>query len=752
LDVQPPDIKSFGFLLNVDQGTVSSSDQPTEKVLSKIQKEIAAAKIRRAELTWRYFLGLLITVVAVALLPLLFLGLVVMVVASMIVLLLSLPGLFAAWNPLLVILLTVLYLPFSAAFLIALVRPMLRGWSFTSTRLPLRPSQEPLIYAYVEEICQLLGAPRPSAIYINSDLNAAAEVHRKWLGLFGTRSISLHLGMPLVAGLTIRQFSGVLAHEIGHFTQSLAMRGENWIRRIHQWFWNASTVVTMIGAGNSKHRQPKWVTMLLFAPTWLAQLVLRGFSSASDIISCLMSREMEFNADRFQVRVVGAKTLASTLIRIGELNVARQGSMRDISAFLAEGRLPDDIVALSVANAAMFTPQMKDKLRRIVEQRETGLFDTHPSDRDRIAAARIEETDGVFAATSPADQLPASSLFKQFRDLSKTVTEHFYRVSFAGKISPRMLHSVNDLLSRQLVELDAARALRRYFQTDIPRFRPLPLAPQSSDAPEDPSELQTHLKDSRARMLAELAEYQRLTPRYRTAEINQFAAQAAQILVAAQLPVDPAQYSLSSADHKTIADKLSRADKGIETLAGKLLAFESEAGNRLSFALQLAQFTDLAKTIPNGDVLVQSVRDYLPIAQFVSRLVGKLPALRQYHHQVIVLSTACGKDQLNEERGVMILNKLQLIRATMVGIQRDLGSHLYPFDHANAETTLREYALPAIPAESDFSGLIEVADRLQSRLVTVQMRLFARLAQIAEQVEAAIGMPPLSEPSLSEEM
>ena len=75
-----------------------------------------------------------------------------------------------------------------------------------------------------------------------------------------------------------------------------------------------------------------------------------------------------------------------------------------------------------------------------------------------------------------------------------------------------------------------------------------------------------------------------------------------------------------------------------------------------------------------------------------------------------------------------------------------MGTHLYPFDHAEAETTLRDYALPWIPEEFDFGGLVEATDLMQSRLIVVQSRLFARLARAAEKVEQALGMSPLPEP------
>jgi hypothetical protein len=43
------------------------------------------------------------------------------------------------------------------------------------------------------------------------------------LGVF-KKDLVLTIGLPLVAGLSVREFGGVLAHEFGHFAQGGGMR------------------------------------------------------------------------------------------------------------------------------------------------------------------------------------------------------------------------------------------------------------------------------------------------------------------------------------------------------------------------------------------------------------------------------------------------------------------------------------------------------------------------------------------------
>ena len=95
----------------------------------------------------------------------------------------------------------------------------------------------------------------------------------------------------------------------------------------------------------------------------------------------------------------------------------------------------------------------------------------------------------------------------------------------------------------------------------------------------------------------------------------------------------------------------------------------------------------------------------------------------------------------------LILSQMESLRLRLISIQQEMGNHLYPFDHAQAEMTLRVYALPQIPDEHNLGGLVQVTELMQSRLTSIQSRLFARLARAAEKVEEAVGMPPLPEPA-----
>ena len=725
--------------------TPLSADQKRQ-ILSAISGEVELPKVSR-----KYVMGLLVTACAVLLLPLLYMSLIALIIGSVIALVRNADWIFARWGPMAPSLAIGISTFLGSMLVLGLLKPLLAKAGAVKRPRILRRDAEPLLVAYVERLCDLLGAPRPTAIHITCDLNAAAELHRSWLNIFGDRRISLHLGLPLVAGLTLQQFTGVLAHELGHFTQRTAMWLENTVRRTNHWFLKAAYERDSIDEWLLRQcavRSPlAMIGYLGRAIVWLVRWIILGFALAGTTISCLMSREMEYNADRCQSLVVGFSSLASTMRRLRELGVAHQISFRDLAAFYGEGRLPDDMIALSLANVSFITPKVKTELRRMMTEEVTGVFDSHPSDRDRIQSATEDGSPGIFQSGTLVDDLPASVLFGRFREISKAITEQYYRDALNQKITSKMLHPVEKLLERQSEEINAAKALKRYFQTDIPLLRPLPIAPQSTETPENPKEVVSELKACRARMVAELPTYQRLIPRYRAAEETLFETIAAQTMIQARLKFDPKDFHLPDSNVDVVTEKLSRAREGIANLAGKMLPFETEAGNRLSYALQLVHIHEVTERIHRGDDLWYEIKDLLPEAQYVSRLIGELPSMRLVFHRLMVLWERNRSRKPSERVLKLILSQMESLRSRLISIQLEMGNHLYPFDHAQAEMTLQVYALPQIPDAHDLGGLVQVTELMQSRLISIQARLFARLARAAEKVEEAIGMPPLPEPT-----
>src|SRR5262249_51127323 len=90
-----------------------------------------------------------------------------------------------------------------------------------------------LLFALVHRICAAVEAPIPVRIEVDCSINASARLIG---GPFG-RELALTIGLPLAAGLTMQELTGILGHECGHFAQGAGIRLTHTIRLINQWFW-----------------------------------------------------------------------------------------------------------------------------------------------------------------------------------------------------------------------------------------------------------------------------------------------------------------------------------------------------------------------------------------------------------------------------------------------------------------------------------------------------------------------------------
>src|SRR6185369_6529933 len=82
-----------------------------------------------------------------------------------------------------------------------MVKPFFAAKVRTPEPITLDPGKEPLLFAFVEKICGLVGAPVPGRIDVDCQANASASLrHGLW-----SQDLVLTIGMPLASGLDMRQ-------------------------------------------------------------------------------------------------------------------------------------------------------------------------------------------------------------------------------------------------------------------------------------------------------------------------------------------------------------------------------------------------------------------------------------------------------------------------------------------------------------------------------------------------------------------
>lgn len=300
--------------------------------------------------------------------------------------------------------------------------------------------EEPLLYAYVENLCDTMRAPRPERIDIVAAATASAHIDN---GLFGLirRKLVLTIGLPLPAEMSLRQFTGVLAHELGHFTQGSSMRLSYLIHNINGWFvrmgFGESGVDAFIDdmlETEDQHWAIALVALFCKLVVGTAKLVLKALALVSHALTMTHSRSAEFDADYQAGRIVGSDAMGQALEALPAIDAAFDIAVERARGGWVRRRLPDDLVLCTRALHGHLPAEIKTKLANEILTAESSWFDTHPPLFVRIGALKKAKLKGVLKLDAPA-----TVLFKDFDELSKMATIDLYQNVLGDALQPEHL-------------------------------------------------------------------------------------------------------------------------------------------------------------------------------------------------------------------------------------------------------------------------------------------------------------------------
>jgi Zn-dependent protease with chaperone function len=282
-------------------------------------------------------------------------------------------------------------------------------------RLPgqkLLPSDAPLLHSYVAKISQELGAPVPAEIRLTWDVNASAGYRGGLWGLSRGRLV-LSLGAPLIAGMSTPELGGVIAHELGHFSQRGALFLGYFIKRFIEWcakaYGGQKNLVEQFAEGDADDHV---IAVLLRGVLWVVQsigvLITWLMAMLGLLVTGFVSRQQEYDADRYAADLIGSDSFVTTLRRIHELGCG-QGEIfqRGLSYLLTLATSPqgiEDFAAEIVAAADVIAERNPRQINEGLSQ-PTGWLDSHPSPRDRMAVLRQRDAPGIFRVNIPAYKL-----------------------------------------------------------------------------------------------------------------------------------------------------------------------------------------------------------------------------------------------------------------------------------------------------------------------------------------------------------
>jgi Zn-dependent protease with chaperone function len=228
--------------------------------------------------------------------------------------------------------------------------------------------EQPELWARVRHVAAAVGTRPPDVIRLVSVVNAAVAERSRMLGLVSGRR-TLVVGVPLLVGLSEREFESVLAHELGHYAHGdTRLSGITYRGRV--------AVLRTLARIPSSEGLDGYVAKIFGA---YAKLYFR--------VSEAVCRRQELAADAAAVRVAGREATAAALRKLHPLDAAWDFYQeRYVRIGVSIGCLPREVVGgfgLLLADS-----RRQDRLREIAERAqptEQSPYDSHPPMSRRLA-------------------------------------------------------------------------------------------------------------------------------------------------------------------------------------------------------------------------------------------------------------------------------------------------------------------------------------------------------------------------------
>ena len=583
---------------------------------------------------------------------------------------------------------------------------------------------DPYLHEFIGTLCEHIGSPKPKRIDVVCDVNASASFRRGWLSMLGN-DLVLTIGLPLVSCMSVRQLTGVLAHEFGHFSQGMGMRASYIIGSVNHWF---ARVVYQRDALDEKLDQ--WAKQggdvhgaiaIIFYVTkfcvWLTRRVLWLLMMIGHLFSSILSRQMEFDADRHAYRVVGEGAFSSALKELPVIVAAEQGAYQDLGQAYREERLVDNLPALIHANSIQIPADYKKRIIQEGMTHNTGMYDSHPCTTDRIQVA--ERGDGVFDGDGSA-----TTLFKNYDELCKKVTLNYYRDMVGLNMRGLQLIPTGTVVAQVEEQSKGAASLQRYFMGCF-TYRPLlPVKALQIKGDITVSALKKQLQKSHQQLL-------QLHPQI-LQDIKTFNKldEEREQENAGRIPKDSSKDPMAHLD-----EQVSPWRKAYDVLLkhGKFF------NQRLQIAVLLAEHdSSLCE-----EAQLQQLQRCLLALPAIATIEEKLFVVRAYLIRISMVIEKIQADPENRVNYQSLENSTKGAADVLREIKEKLQGVVYPFDHRKEDVDLAEYIVNGRITARDPQAVFELSEAVLQNAFSLVNRITIQLAVFGERIDQACGLDVL---------
>ena len=607
---------------------------------------------------------------------------------------------------------------------------------------------EPLLFEFVERVAREVGARPPPHIYLNCDVYVAASPPRGWRAPFG-RKLVLTIGLPLVEGLTLQEFGGALAHELALFTRASGKRRAYIIRTISEWFQRIATErdawdQSLLRTSHRLGVVGRWLVAPLRIGIWLTRWIPWLFMVFAHALAGYYMRQMELNADRYQIRLAGSAAFENVCKRRILLQYALRGAQSDLEMCHRAGALPDDLPRFVVATAAQQPAEVRQTLLDLIDRFQTGPFDPRPGDKERIAAARAERSPGVLHS-----DLPATSLFADFTNIARQTTRAYYALLFGSAFRSSSILPVENLIDCRNLQERASEARKRFFLGAFGLLRPVRLPSHTLQPPASIQLVQAQLQHQREQMHQLAAAYAADYALYAEADNQLVEAGRAVTLFKAGLNPRADLFSISFVSIQQARDVRTASSETLANLTARMEGFEWAAGQRLHAALTLLQSPEVAARAGDAGLRTSECERLLMIVSSLTSNLEDIYRLRTDHARL----TALVEHARGTSPGPTAMQELQRRTGRVFRELQDLHrllEHLeFPFPQEQ-RASVAKAVLATLPAANNLQAVVSKTTDFLDNVIALYGRCIDRLCSAAEAVEAALASDALSPRNLDQ--
>lgn len=377
-----------------------------------------------------------------------------------------------------------------------------------------------------------------------------------------------------------------------------------------------------------------------------------------------------------------------------------------------------------VAKVKSCPKEVLTRIEKSVTEEKAGLFDMHPTDRDRIARGHVERRPGVFRAEGQA-----TTLFRDFDELCRAVTVEHYRKVLGNDFSQKNLVETDGFIGERVGDREKGEAAARYFQGQATPLRPLFLGKRAR-APFD----RDRLLDARRRFEGLLPRAADARKKFGRGEELRLNALCAENLLKAELRIRAAAYDLPSPTLEGVEQVRASAQNLQDETRGELETIESVLRERLEAALDGVLDPVKAKRVDDLVAALGVLGEVYPTLDEIREIMVGQEAL---------FANLAGQERYNALNAIIDMELLS-VRRLLKTVHAALLSASYPYEHVHGEVSLSEVLVGTIPPLHDWRGIYATAKLLVDGYYDVYARLMRELAKFAEEAEANVDMKPIS--------